>query len=274
MKQVKLVWASNSAEWEDVSCKADRVSIADQIVRVEYSGATDDEGRYQGVVELELREGMQTVEGEYTVLPAKTASEQFAQVVGFGLTGQIKPLEEGGYYFSGIWDEGGIAQAFQIFPLPMSAASDEARQASSFKVDELAIRSVPNALQDHVKALRRFERAMQPYRGLLDGVAAFAEFGVLFGAFDQVLNAAKTRMDRHLADDLDGEALLEYLRDEASLALEALLDQGTGLRVPQACLAETAEFVRDMEGLAKNLHDAILREGYELCRVWLGMVPE
>lgn len=271
MTNVKLVWASNSPDWEDVSCKADSVVIDGNIMRVTYSGKTEEGGRYDGEVAFELREGVQGIEGEYTVYAPKDAEEQFSQVVSFGLTGQIKPLAAGGHYFTGVWDESGVAQAFSINPVSLPGSAPVVHRSSkAFQVDSLPYKALPAAAQAPVKAIRAFEVAVHPVRQQVNGLVAFAEFDGLFTQLDAVLEDIKTQLDALVLKSIDPETLTAYLRDEASLALEQLLDVGAGVQAPVEYPESIADFIADVETLSENLNDTILHAGYELCRVLIG----
>ncbi|HEY9104760.1 hypothetical protein [Chitinimonas sp.] len=278
MKQVELVWVSNSPDWEDVHGRSDQVNYQDGKVRIVYSGATDDNGHYEGHFELSLSQGMQAIEGEYTVFPPRNAAEHFNQVVSFGLTGQIKTDAQGRHYFAGIWDEGGIAQEFKVGPLQLAGeasdgAGDAALDEAVFRVDLLDASALPPELVQQVQALREFELASAPLMQTVAGVTAFADFERLFTNLAALMQAVKLRLDACLAGQDSAEAVVTYLRDEASLQLEQLLDQGAAANLPPAP-PELAAFMADIEALAENLQVAVMREGYTLCKVWLGLVDE
>lgn len=278
MKQVELVWVSNSPDWEDVHGRSDQVSYEDGKVRIVYSGATDDDGHYEGSFELALSVGMQAIEGEYTVFPPKGAAEHFNQLVGFGLTGQIKTDPLGGHYFAGIWDEGGIAQEFKVGPLQMAGEDSDCDGTSVlepavFRIDMAELAELPPVLLRQVQALREFELATAPLLQTVSGVAAFADFERLLMNLSALAQTVKQRLDACLAEQVAAEVVADYLRDEASLRLEQLLDQGAAASLPPAP-PELAAFVADIEALAENLQVAVMREGYTLCKVWLGLTDE
>ncbi|GAB3244848.1 hypothetical protein [Chitinimonas naiadis] len=274
MKQVELIWVSNSPDWEDVHCQADKVRYENEALRVHYSGATDDEGHYEGQFELALRSGVQSIEGEYTVFPPKGSAEHFNQVVSFGLTGQIKPAADGANYFSGIWDEGGVAQEFKVGPITMSGEAALPAGNAGARAEAVVVSGLPATLQVPAAAMREFELAMAPLAQLVDGVAAFSGFATLFAKLDQLMREVRSRLDDIPDEPGAAEALLGYLRDEASLQLEQLLDQGAMATLPANPAPELAAFVADIEALAENLQVAVMREGYTLCKVWLGLADE
>ncbi|MGQ5524337.1 hypothetical protein ACUHMQ_13910 [Chitinimonas sp. PSY-7] len=247
MESVSLVWVSNSIEWEDVRLDARHVSYEGDVLRVNYVGQTDDEGHYEGEFELALHEGLQGLEGEYTVYPPKGASEQFAQVVTFGLTGQIKLQPEGYYAFVGIWDESGMANEFKVAPLQMSG-----------QAVPKSVVSVPNTPAS-TDVLSRFESSLAAYELLLVGVTGLAS---LQPRFDGLKDLLATVRQRQSDDAISSEALTDYLREEASAALESLLDEP--ITLPGGTPA-------DIRRVVDNLAEALRQYGYPVCASWLGL---
>ncbi|WP_374351435.1 hypothetical protein [Chitinimonas sp.] len=267
---IELLWISDNPEWEDVRCPADKAVREGERLTIIYSGATDEGGHYEGAFEFSLGDGMQSLEGEYTVYPPKGSPEPFTQVVGFGLTGSIRPLPGGGVGFVGIWDEGGIAQAFSVGPLPMAdAAADEDDRA--YQVDSLPDSALPAIWRLQALALRDFHTALWPFRHIVADSPALAPFAAHIANLDALLDGARQQFDQALAGTLDGDELLDWLRDEASLALEQMLDQLPAVIIGPAEQAAAPALAATLHGIGERLHSGIQMEGYQLCKVWLGL---
>ncbi|MBL8507474.1 hypothetical protein [Chitinimonas sp. JJ19] len=278
MKQHELLWVANSPEWDDVRSVADKVSYKGDTMVVNYSGETEEGGRYAGSFEIALREGVQSVGGEYTVFSPKGSGEKFTQVVIFTLTGQIKSRKDGSHYFTGVWEESGVAQDFRLSPVAMKAGVQITREAEQEGEDEdggsildgFDIATLPTALQGHLTALRRFETTLGHYRPLVLGVACLAEFDSWFHQLEPIVQAAGQVLERHSMGELDADEAVAVLRDETSLALEQCLDAGANLVLAPDADA-LGSLATDMLALTENLRMATLREGYGLCAVLLGV---
>ncbi|PHV11353.1 hypothetical protein [Chitinimonas sp. BJB300] len=244
MQSVSLVWVSNSIEWEDVCLEARRVVYDGDVLRISYLGQTEDEGHYEGEFELALREGLQGLEGEYTVYPPKGADEQFAQVVPFGLTGQIKLQSEGHYAFAGIWDESGIAHEFRVGPLEMTDSPPKPVAVSKAESTDV---------------LSQFESSLAAYQLLLPGAKGLASFQPRFDQLTALVAAVRQRQSNNA---VSAQSLSDYLREEASLALETLLDEPVVL--PGGTSA-------DLRRVADNMTEALRQYGYPVCANWLGV---
>jgi hypothetical protein len=272
MTPTELIWASDNPEWADVHCPASKVVVEDQLLHVHYGAATDDGGRYEGHFALARVEGIQSIEGEYTVYPPKGSADPFTQVVAFGLTGRIAALPDGGLGFSGIWDESGVAQAFTVGPLPVENGTvPAAPDADGYRFEALDHDALPAAWRSHAMVLQAFEQALWTYRHLVDGIEALAGFATQLGKIDTILTEAKTQFDRQLAGQLPATALLDYLRDEASLALEQALDEAISAVIAATDREAAPALATTIDQLAERIATGIQAEGYEVCRVWLGI---
>jgi hypothetical protein len=131
--------------------------------------------------------------------------------------------------------------------------------------------ALPAAWRAHAAALQTLEQALWTYRHLVEGSVVLAGVGSLLDQIDAVQADAKGRFDAQLAMEIDEAALLDYLRDEASLALERLLDEGAGARLDAAAREQAPDLAAEWDALAARISTGIQAEGYEVCRVWLGL---
>lgn len=240
MHTITLVWVSGSLDWDDVSLPASRCDWHEGRIVLAYRGDTEEGGYYAGEFELLDGPGMQSLEGEYTVHPPQDAPEPFTQVVSFGLSGQIKPGDDGLPYFSGIWDESGVAQAFRVGPLQAVVAGPVGT-------------GTPLAAGES-GAQAGLSTALQAYQLLLGDLASLAGWRQRLDELQALLAEAAAHSTEA------GHA--DWLREHASARLETLLDEPPSL--PGGTPAE-------LRRLADNLGEALRRYGYPLCGQWLGL---
>jgi len=114
----EIHWTPSDGDYSDfIPGHLTQVTYSDDEVRIGFAGEQGPGGdRYDGVLIIKLREGVQTVQGKQSYKPADEPWEP----VPFSLVGQF---EDGRFTrFTGMWAERGKSYRLEIVDLPMTGS--------------------------------------------------------------------------------------------------------------------------------------------------------